>query len=138
MTDSIIDENIKAYLIACLVSGIHVETESAEFMCGLVGYMNSLPERLYWAVGDEDGIILHDKLDNPVLSLLHDGSILKFSMLDNDEFLGSTIHREAGLMLLNILGYIRELGLDCEPECARRITTVISPQETEIAEDWSL
>ena len=137
MKDTIINDNVKAYLVACLVSGIHVEADPHEFMTGLVSHMNGLTERLYWATGDEDGVILHDKLDMPILSLIYNGNTLKFSMFETDDFLELGMHRDAGLMLLNILGYIREEGLQCEPECARTVQTVVPPSSDNI-EDWSL
>ena len=138
MKDTIINDNVKAYLVACLVSGIHVEADPHEFMTGLVSHMNGLTERLYWANGDEDGVILHDKHDSPVLSLIYDGATLKFMMFETDEYLEMGIHKDAGLMLLNILGYIREEGLDCEPESSRVYRTVVSPPSSTSSDDWSL
>lgn len=140
MNETIIDSNVKAYLVACLVSGIHVEADPHEFMTGLVSHMNGLTERLYWATGDEDGVILHDKRDTPILSLIYDGVTLKFSLFSADEFLELGMHKDAGLMLLNILGYIREEGLDCEPESARVFKSVIPPSSSNTTdqEDWSL
>jgi len=138
MKESIIDNNVKAYLVACLVSGIHVEADPHEFMTGLVSHMNGLTERLYWATGDEDGVILHDKRDTPVLSLIYDGATLKFAMFETDEYLEMGMHKDAGLMLLNILGYIREEGLECEPESSRVFKTVVPPSSSGSPDDWSL
>ena len=138
MKNNIVDENVKAYLIACLVSGIHVEADPHEFMTGLVSHMNGLTERLYWATGDEDGIILHNKHDVPILSLVYDGATLKFMAFETDEFLELGMHKDAGLMLLNILGYIREIGLDCEPESSRIFRTVVPPPSSAGPDDWSL
>ena len=138
MKDTIINDNVKAYLVACLVSGIHVEADPHEFMTGLVSHMNGLTERLYWATGDEDGVILHDKLDIPILSLIYDGATLKFMMFETDDYLEMGMHKDAGLMLLNILGYIRETGLECEPECSRRVSTIIPPPSSDSLDDWSL
>ena len=132
-----IDENVKAYLIACLVSGIHVEYDVREFMVGIVEHMNSLPERTYWAIGDEDGVIIHDKYDAPILSLIYNGQTLKFTMFQTDEFVATEMHRDAGLMLLNVLGFIRDLDLEAYPECARNMTSV-RPNQHDDNEDWSL
>jgi len=137
MKEPIIDEYVKSYLVACLVSGIHVVAEPEDFMNGLVDHMNGLTERLFWATGDQDGIIIHDKHDNPVLSLLYTGQTLKFMMFEQDEYLSLGITRDAGFMLLNILAYIRDKGLQCEPECVRTETTVIPPQPSN-DQDWSL
>jgi hypothetical protein len=118
-----------------------VEDDPNEFMTGLVDHMNGLVERLYWANGDEDGVIIHDKHDVPVLSLTYTNQTLKFALFEVDEVLESGINRDAGLMLLNILGYIRERDLDCEPEAFRVRKTVIPPSSSNKqidADDWSL
>ena len=138
MNEPIIDSKVKAYLVACLVSGIHVEDDPHEFMTGLVDHMNGLIERLYWANGDEDGIILHDKHDVPVLSLTYSGQTLKFAVFEQDPFLEMGMNRDAGLMLLNILGYIRERGLTCEPEAFRVDRSIVPPPSSSSAEDWAL
>ena len=139
MTKAIIDETVKAYLVACLVSGIHVEADPHEFMTGLVNHMNGLTERLYWANGDEDGIIIHDKHDVPVLSLIYSDDVLKFGVFEQDAFLELGANRDAGLMLLNIIGYIRDEGLECEPESHRIQRTIIPPSSSnETDGDWSL
>lgn len=137
--ETVIDINVKAYLVACLVSGIHVEDDPHEFMSGLVDHMNGLEERVYWANGDEDGVIIHDKHDVPVLSLTYTNQILKFALFANDEYLDHSVNTNAGLMLLNILGYIREKGLDCEPEAYRVQKTVIPPSFSKNnTDEWSL
>ena len=138
MKETIINDNVKAYLVACLVSGVHVEADPHEFMTGLVSHINGLTERLYWATGDEDGVILHDKLDMPILSLIHDGMTLKFMLFETDDYLETGASKDAGLMLLNILGYIKEEGLECEPECYRNISTMVPPTSSESIDDWSL
>ena len=113
MEQPIIDKFVKSYLVACLVSGIHVESDPHYFMTGLVTHMNGLKDRIYWATGDEDGVILHDKFDVPILSLIYTNNVLKFSVFEQDEFLQHGMNRDAGLMLLNIIGYIRDEGLAC-------------------------
>ena len=138
MKDPIIDDTVKAYLVACLVSGIQVESDPHFFMTGLVDHMNSLVERVFWATGDEDGVILHDKHDLPILSLIYDGTVLKFALFDNDEFLQQGINRNAGLMLLNILGYIRDQGLECVPAAMMIDKTVVPPPSQDTQDDWSL
>lgn len=141
MKETVIDVHVKAYLVACLVSGIHVEDDPHEFMTGLVDHMNGLVERVYWANGDEDGVIIHDKHDMPVLSLTYRGHTLRFAMFESDDFLEMGINRDVGFMLLNILGYIRDRGLDCEPEAFRVQQTIVPPsssnKETD-TDDWSL
>lgn len=138
--ETVIDQTVKAYLVACLVSGIHVEDDPHEFMTGLVDHMNGLTERLYWANGDEDGVIIHDKHDVPVLSLTYSKNVLKFAVFEQDTFLELGINRDAGLMLLNIIGYIRDRGLVCEPESQRVQRTIVPPSSStqSSADDWSL
>ena len=41
MSDQIIDNYVKTYLIACLISGIHVEYDKEIFLSNLVDHMNS-------------------------------------------------------------------------------------------------
>ena len=143
MEKPVIDNFVKSYLIACLVSGIHVESDPHFFMTGLVTHMNGLKDRIYWATGDEDGVIIHDKFDAPVLSLIYKDDILKFMIFQHDEYPEQDLNRDAGLMLLNILGYIREEGLQCEPVAMRSMKTVVPPlssqdnQDTD-QNDWSL
>lgn len=139
MEEPIIDNFVKSYLVACLVSGIHVVSEPHVFMTGLVDHMNGLADRRYWAQGDEDGVILHDKFDIPILNLVYSNDTIKFTMFEQeDEYLAMDSNKDAGLMLLNILGYIRELGLECEPEAMRHVKTITPPPSLEDQDDWSL
>lgn len=135
--NEIIDDNVKAYLVACLVSGIHVEDNPNKFMTGLVEHMNELKDRIYWAIGDQDGVILHDKYDVPVMSLIYDGATLKFSVFEQDNFIDTGMQKDAGFMLLNILNYIRERNLACEPEVAYRAAKMHASAQTD-QDDWSL
>ena len=142
MEEPVINDFVKSYLVACLVSGIHVVADPHFFMTGLVEHMNGLTDRVYWAQGDEDGIILHDKFDLPVLNLLYSDDVLKFTLFEQkDEYLEMTSNKDAGFMLLNILGFIRERGLECQPEAMRHMKTVVPPpfsKETNTQDDWSL
>lgn len=141
MKETVIDVHVKAYLVACLVSGIHVEDDPHEFMTGLVDHMNGLVERVYWANGDEDGVIIHDKHDMPVLSLTYKNQTLKFALFANDELFDNGVNSDAGFMLLNIIGYIRDRGLECEPEAFRIQKTVVPPSSSNKepdTDDWSL
>ena len=141
MKEPIIDDFVKSYLVACLVSGIHVESDPHFFMTGLVTHMNGLKDRVYWATGDEDGVIVHDKFDAPVLSLTYNNNILKFMLFEQDEYFQEGLGKDAGFMLLNILGYIRDEGLQCEPMAMKTMRTVVPPtssDETTTQDDWSL
>ena len=141
MKEPIIDDFVKSYLVACLVSGIHVESDPHFFMTGLVTHMNELKDRVYWATGDEDGVIVHDKFDAPVLSLTYNNNVLKFMLFEQDEYFQEGLGKDAGFMLLNILGYIRDEGLQCEPVAMKTMRTVVPPtssDETTTQDDWSL
>lgn len=138
MKEPIINDFVKSYLVACLVSGIHVEADPHEFMTGLVDHMNGLKDRIYWAQGDEDGVILHDKFDIPILSLTYSENVLSFMMFEKDEYLELKVNRDAGLMLLNIIGYIRDSNLQCEPVAMRQAKVVVPPPSQQEQEDWSL
>jgi len=138
MKEKLINDNVKAYLVACLVSGIHVEADPHEFMTGLVSHVNELTERTYWATGDEDGVILHDKLDMPILSLIYNGTTLKFMLFETDDYLEMGMNKDAGLMLLNVLGYIKEEGLEHGPECIQKTHDVTTTDTTDTIDDWSL
>ena len=138
MKEPIIDDFVKAYLVACLVSGIHVEAEPHDFMVGLVDHMNGLRDRVYWAQGDEDGVILHDKFDMPIMSLTYKDNVLSFMIFDQDEYLELGMNRDAGFMLLNIIGYIRDSNLPCEPVAMRQSKIVVPPPSQQDQEDWSL
>lgn len=141
MKEPIIDDFVKSYLVACLVSGIHVESDPHFFMTGLVTHMNGLKDRIYWATGDEDGVIVHDKFDAPVLSLTYNNNVLKFMLFEQDEYLQQGLGKDAGFMLLNILGYIRDEGLQCEPLAMKTMRTVVPPtssNESTTQDDWSL
>ena len=140
MSDPIIDNYVKTYLIACLISGIHVEYDKEIFLSNLVDHMNSLEERTYWAEGDQDGVIIHDKYDIPVLALRYDGQTLKFTVFTADEEDNHEFNANAGTMLINIIGYIKELQVEHQPECMRNETIVVPPTnvtQTQ-SEDWSL
>lgn len=141
MKQPVIDNFVKSYLVACLVSGIHVEADPHYFMTGLVDHMNGLKDRIYWANGDEDGVIVHDKFDVPVLSLTYKDNVLKFMLFEQDEYLQQGLNRDAGFMLLNIIGYIRDEGLECEPMAMKNVRTIVPPpssNETTSQDDWSL
>ena len=87
----------------------------------------------------DDIIVGHDKFDIPILNLVYSNDTIKFTMFEQeDEYLAMDSNKDAGLMLLNILGYIRELGLECEPEAMRHVKTITPPPSLEDQDDWSL
>ena len=107
MEQNIIDEKLKAYLIACLVTGIDVVAEPDSFVSELVEHMNST-ERVFYAQGDEDGIILHDKHDLPLMYMIYDGQKLSFRIFEEPEYTDLMSKQEIGLAMLNILGFLQE------------------------------
>ena len=143
MTEDILDEKAKSYLIACLVTGIDIVEDSATLMDGLVGHLNST-ERIFWAEGDKDGIIVHDKNDFPFLYLAYNGTRLKFNLFEKDEFTELNTNKNLGYALLNIIGYFQEGGyefgpsiLGSEAHVVRGITNTSNEDDTN-QEDWSL
>ena len=103
----IIDKKIKSYLVACLVTGIDVtDAKASELMPDLVSHMNST-ERIYWSQGDEDGIIIHDKNDVPLLYVMYNGNRMTFNAFDLDEFTAVESQKEIGYALLNIIGFLQ-------------------------------
>ena len=114
MEDIPIDEKTKTYLIACIVTGIDVKYDSREFMLGLVDHMNST-ERHYWAEGDEDGVIIHDKHDQPLLSIIYTGERMTFNAFEEDPFTAVAQRTNTGYAVLNVIDYIRKLELEFCP-----------------------
>ena len=84
---------------------------------------------------------MHDKFDNPILSLKYNEDILKFTVFSQDHFLEEEINTDVGFMLLNVIGYIREEGLECEPVAMRTMKNIVPPSsinQTASKDDWSL
>jgi len=138
MNENLINDHMKTYLIACLVSGIHVEQDQETFLPDLITYMNSLEERTFWAVGDHDGVIIHDKFDVPILALRYNGKTLKFTVFTQDGEETPETNVVAGLMLINIIGFITELGIEHQPECMRVAKTQVSTTTQISPDDWAL
>ena len=142
MTKGIIDERVKAYLVACLVAGIDVSCDQHEMMTGIVNHLNQT-ERMYWAQGDEDGVIVHDKHDIPVLYVMYDGTKLSFRAFEQDEFLERGANKNLGLAVLNIIGYLQDNAFDFGPSILgseAHVVSHIQEQETDNTEpeDWAL
>ena len=114
MEETLLDEKTKTYLIACVVTGIDVIYDQREFMVGLVGHMNSI-ERPYWTEGDEDGVIVHDKYDQPILSIMYTGQRMIFGSFDEDPFTAIQSRQNTAYAVLNIIDYLRKLELEFCP-----------------------
>ena len=142
MTQPTIDEKAKAYLVACLVTGIDVTETPDLLMNGLVKHLNST-ERLFWTEGDEDGVIVHDKNDVPILSVMYNNNRLTFSAFDMEEFDALGNNKMIGFALLNIIGYLQENAYEFGPSILGSEAYVIDKitnaetQDTN-PEDWSL
>ena len=140
MTDNVIDEKVKTYLIACLVTGIDVENDPAILMAGLVDYMNST-ERMFWAEGDEDGVIIHDKHNDPLVNVLYNGKQMKFTTYGDTEFEAFDKKKNIGFSILNIVGFLGSWNLDFEPSILKSksyITTPLQTGDITSPEDWAL
>jgi len=144
MENKIIDEQTKTFLIACLVTGIDVTCDQRDFMVGLVDHMNST-ERVYWTTGDEDGVIIHDNLDQPLLYIIFTGKRLVFRTLGENEFSALETKENTAFALLNIIDYIRSLDLQFCPsilgsEAPSTSETMDTSDDTSDTnpEDWSM
>jgi len=144
MEDIQIDEKTKTFLIACLVTGIDVSYDKIEFMRGLVDHMNSV-DRPYWTEGDEDGVIIHDKHDRPLLCIMYSGTRMTFNTFDQDEFTILETQTSTGFAVINIIDYIRTLELEFCPSilgsesknAGQEFATSDDTDDTNL-EDWAL
>ena len=139
---TIIDEKAKAYLVACLVTGIDVTESPSVLMTGLVDHLNST-ERMFWTQGDEDGVIVHDKHDTPLLYVMFDGNRMKFNAFDQDEFDAFGNNTMIGFALLNIIGFLQENAYDFGPSILGTEAHVVEHLTTQKVddskpEDWAL
>lgn len=123
------DAYTKSYFIACMVAGIKIEYDSHKLMKGIVDHLNSI-ERQYYATGDEDGVIIHDESDEPTLLVRYSGSLIRFSAFD---WQGEQ-SKAAGLMIINIIGYLQSLETYFEPA----INTYENETTQITQDDWSL
>lgn len=139
---TVLDEKAKSYLIACLVTGIDVIEKPPILMNGLVDHLNST-ERVFWAQGDEDGVIVHDKDDIPVLYLMFDGKRITFNAFEQDEFSAFGPNKMIGFALLNVIGFLQDNAYDFGPSILGTEASVVSQlmnttNRDEKPEDWSL
>ena len=142
MTQPIVDEKVKSYLIACLVTGIDVESKPDVFMTELVDHMNST-ERHFWTEGDEDGVIVHNKHDVPVMYIMYNGKRMTFRAFDEDDFTTMINRSEMGYALLNVIGFLQGKQLEFQPSIMGSEKHVVAHlaqgQSTDAKpEDWSL
>lgn len=123
-------DSTKIYLMSALVNGIEIVHDPHCLMVGLVSFINHETERMYHAIGDEDGVIIHNARDEPFLSVIYSKSKLKFNSLGSNQF----YHDEIGLALLNIVAYLRELGTEFNPVGF----SLDQQNHLNSKEDWSL
>ena len=138
MDDIIIDRSVKSYLVACLVTGIDVTARPDIFMNELVDHLNSI-ERIYYATGDEDGIILHNKIDIPILYISFNGRRLTFRALDEDGFSAFETKQEIAIALVNIIGFLKEKDYKHMPSILN--AEMYQTADTDLddnQEDWAL
>ena len=134
------DEKTKTFLVACLITGIDVHEEPNVFMKNLVSHLN-MSERQFYAEGDEDGIIVHDQMDQPFLSLLYNGSRLTFNTFGTDEYTITSSASTIGFALLNIINYLQENKYEFCPSILGSERNIFSPDDTDEgtnAEDWMI
>ena len=134
---TIIDDKTKAYLIACLVTGIDIKEQEDVLMDGIVAHLNST-DRYFYATGDRDGIIVHDTNDVPLMSLLYNGNTLKFNTFEPDEFGEVHPSKMIGFALLNIIGYFQINDYEFYPSIVASQQTVNKIEINTRPEDWAL
>lgn len=142
MTEPIIDNKVKSYLIACLVTGIDVESKPDVFMAELVDHMNSA-ERHFWTEGDEDGIIVHNKHDVPVMYIMYNGTRMTFRAFEEDDYTAIINKSEMGYALLNVIGFLQSKDLNFQPSIMgseKHVVEHLTQEQSTDAnpEDWSL
>ena len=142
MTEPIINDQVKSYLIACLVTGIDVETKPDVFMAELVEHMNST-ERHFWTEGDEDGVIVHNKHDVPVMYIMYNGNRMTFRAFEEDDYTAMMNKSDMGYALLNVIGFLQSKDLEFQPSIMGSEKHVVEHlsqvQSTPFnPEDWSL
>jgi len=142
MTEPIINEQVKSYLIACLVTGIDVESKPDVLMAELVDHMNST-ERHFWTEGDEDGVIVHSKHDVPVMYIMYNGRRMTFRAFEEDDYTSMINQSDMGYALLNVIGFLQGKDLLFQPSIMGSERHVIEhlTQDTSAdtnPEDWSL
>lgn len=142
MTEPNIDNKVKSYLIACLVTGIDVESKPDVFMTELVGHMNST-ERHFWTEGDEDGVIVHNKHDVPVMYIMYNGRRMTFRAFEEDDYTAMINKSDIGYALLNVIGFLQSKDLEFQPSIMGSEKYVVEhltqEQSTDTnPEDWSL
>ena len=139
MDNVIIDEKTKTYLMACMVTGVDVTYDKVEFMNDLVPYLNK-SERLYWATGDEDGIIVSNKSGEPLLLINYTGTRLTFRVFEEDEMTHLETRKDTALLMLHIIGFMRELNLEFCPSIlgSERLTAVGDDNSDTNPQDWAM
>ena len=140
MTEPIIDDKVKSYLIACLVTGIDVESKPDVLMAELVDHMNSA-ERHFWSEGDEDGVIVHNKNDMPVMYIMYNGSRMSFRAFDEDDYTALISRSDMGYALLNIIGFLQSKALEFQPSIMgseRHVVAHLATPAEDPTEDWSI
>ena len=144
MDNETIDKHMTTFLIACLITGIDVESSPHELMTELVTYMNSA-ERIFWTEGDQDGVIIHDKNDQPILYVIYNGKRMTFRTFDHDEFIAIESKTNIAYALLNVIGYLRSKELQiCPSVLGSEALSINSQMEKSddtsdtLDEDWVL
>ena len=142
MTQPIINDQVKSYLIACLVTGIDVETKPDVFMAELVEHMNST-ERHFWTEGDEDGVIVHNKHDVPVMYIMYNGTRMTFRAFEEDDYTAMMNKSDMGYALLNVIGFLQSKDLQFQPSIMgseKHVVEHLSQVQSTPSnpEDWSL
>ena len=131
------DPQIQYFMSRILAHGVIIKYDPHELMTGLAKHLNNCQYGWY-VVGDEDGLIVHDKLDQPLLFCIYDGEILSFrSPLISQGDLDPEYANHIAKALLNIVGHITSITgtikpVGVTPDVGEEITTVVQD------DDWSI
>ena len=106
-------------------------------MVGLVDHMNSV-ERHFWSQGDEDGIIVHDKKDIPLLHIMYTNNRMTFKIFEETDDYAELNKTEIGYALLNVIGYMQQEGFDFGPSILGSEAHVVGINAGSNGEDWAL
>ena len=123
-------------MMAMLAHGVKIQHEPLDLMNGMIEYLNNAG-RDWYATGDEDGVILHNKFEEPLLVCIYDGSILSFRSLAIEDISKPEYAFDIKTMLINIVGYITSISDSCNPVghspiVGEEVTTDVQD------DDWSI
>ncbi len=130
------DAKVKYFMINMLTKGVKISYQPEILMPGLADYINNCG-RDWYALGDEDGVIIHNAYEEPLLICIYKNDVLSFNSPFSEQFDNIEYATDIKLMLLNIIGYLSSIDKKIAsshdiPTVGEEITTVIQD------DDWSI